>query len=313
MKYIKWLLLIVALISILYIGKEFFARNMMVKIDDNLSIEYIRPKNGMTLTFGSGGINQITSIESFENYENIFRQVLKRPNRRFITTTDWIGPIIFSTLDNVGKQRQEAFTGGWHGLKEGEDQVPTATETGRRIFVDEQLITKKGNFVGQKVTLEVTNQINAYNSQNRFSLEETVTYTIHPNKEIQVRVSLKALEAIRVSRYYGMQVILPPGYEHISYIRKGNVIGEFNQLEETYNAAYTPVDLIVISDKIEGNNIYASINLESDINNFLYKKDEEPYAFTTNDRKSYFNIINGIPLYLNQGEVFEWEGMYRFD
>jgi hypothetical protein len=313
MKYMKRAMPVAAIIVLLIAFMFVLDNYMVIKVDESTSIQFIRLKDGMKLTLGPGGINEIESIESFELYDNLIMQILDHAEDQLITASDWIGPMIINALDNTNGNVEEMFTGGWHGSNGDHTGNPTAKPIQRILLAEGNPINKKGYFLAKQLTLEVTNHIMAYNMDERYVIEEKVTYTICSDQKIDVSVELIARENIRIDRYYGMQLILADNFNTISYMRKGELLHQFNHLENTYNASYTPVDEIVIEDVVKEHSIHASINLESDINNFAHKAEEEPYAFTTDDRKSYFNLVNGKPLYLKKGESYQWNGTYRFE
>jgi hypothetical protein len=313
MKYMKRAMPVAAIIVFLIAFMFVLDNYMVIKVDESTSIQFIRIKDGMKLTLGPGGINEIESIESFELYDNLMMQVLDHAEDQLITASDWIGPMIIHALDNTNGNVEEMFTGGWHGSNGDHTGNPTAKSIRMTLLVAENPIHKKGYFLAKQLTLEVTNQIMAYNTDERYVIEEKVTYTINPDKKIDISVELIAMENVRIDRYYGMQLILPDKFNIISYLRNGDLLHQFNHLENPYNASYTPVDEIIIEDIASEHRILASINLESDINNFAHKAEEHPYAFTTDDRKSYFNLVNGKPLYLKKGESYQWNGRYRFE
>ena len=312
MKYRAYIIVMVTalflLVTFIYTSRHY----MIVKVDDSTSIQFVRLNKGIKLTFGHGGINEIESIESLELYNNIYTQVFDRPQDWLITSSDWIGPLIVGAMENEDIHAKEKFTGGWHGSRGDDTGNPTAKTVEVVLLADGKAIQDKGYLLSQELKIIVKNQIKGYNSLERYIIEEKVTYTIKPNKKIDIDVELTALEDIRIDRYYGLQLIFSEDYNTIHYLIKDEHIDTFNQLANPYNAVYSPADTIIIENRNHKNRIHAAIDLETDINNFSHKAEEEPYAFTTNDRKSYFNLINGKPYYLEQGQSYHWKGTYWF-
>lgn len=101
----------------------------------------------------------------------------------------------------------------------------------------------------------------------------------------------------------------------VTYVGKSNTI--------TYDALINSNS----GNKKENNNIYALILTSKDHNHKLTAwldktyglgtqekvSDNLPSAFTTNYGKSYFNLINGEEIILNQNEKLYWRGGYIFN
>ncbi len=312
---LKWsvvTLLFAIIVMHVFLNQYVKSNRMNIEVDETLTLRYFYENETVHIAFKKGGINELFGISQLTKWQVLF-PYFQKPVFNVDVGTDWIGPYIVRGEKDGDDQSRVEFTGGWHGRMDDGVEQPTAKEVEHRIWIDGKEVTTKGKYRGEKVVFQVVNHIQGYNTMERFILEEKVTYTLLKNKEIQVDVVLKALENIRIEKYYGMQLVMPQDYFWVSFWRKGDCVAEKNQKDEPYHAVYTPIDTIKILDDQREHGISGFINLESDIDAFKYKYSAEPYGFTTQDRKTYFNSINGVPLELKKGDTFQWNGGYRLE
>ncbi|MBN3968748.1 hypothetical protein IMW75_26210 [Pseudomonas gregormendelii] len=121
--------------------------------------------------------------------------------------SDWFGPYRVRAVAN-GDAAAEAFTGGAHGSDGNVGGVATAELLSVEIAVDGVILGGTATYAGtcREVAMTWANGVQGYNTKAalRKILEETMNLRITQGS-IQVHGEFKALEAIEVRRYYGLQ------------------------------------------------------------------------------------------------------------
>lgn len=284
---------------------------MIVKVDTSTQIHFLKMQGGIELVLGEGGINKIYGIQSVNFYNNLFYQMLNIEDNGLIAGSDFVGPYILREITTATSE-SGLFTGGWHGSNGDATGIPTAKCTNVTIKTDDIKTDKMGYYICKKLEIKVKNLITSYNSDGQFVMVENVTYSILPDSSMDIVVESRALENIEIVKYYGMQLIIPSRFNTITYLEAGHMLNSFNYIKGRYNDSPTYTDEIVVEDTIRKHRLSAKINVESGLGSFAYKDNSQPYAFTTDYGKSYFNLINGNSLLLNKGDSVSWAGTYKF-
>ena len=121
--------------------------------------------------------------------------------------TDWIGPYNMRTVAPTSQtEKAWGFTGGFHGSNGDGTGDPTAQTQRIETFLDGETSTQG---TGKEATVIVYNKVEAANTKfgesKRFVIDETVTYTFKGSR-LYVKVESTALEDVKISIYYGMQI-----------------------------------------------------------------------------------------------------------
>lgn len=146
-------------------------------------------------------------------------------------------------------------------------------------------------------------------------LEETITYTIIPN-EIKVEAQIRALENIKITKYYGIQTNLNSYadrekgelfYTNDDTCKKFNLCGY-----RSINAGNkTQSDCNEYIVKNENDKIISYIDNAYMLGRRSYVDNDKPVAWTADYNKSYMVLIDGN-CDLEQEEILLWKGGYKF-
>ena len=128
-------------------------------------------------------------------------------NEAFTSYTDWVGPYNMRTIAATTQtEKAWGFTGGWHGSNGDGTGDPTAQTQKIEVSLDGK---PDSEGTGLEATVIVYNKVEAANTKfdesKRFVLDEKVTYTFKDSR-LYVKVETTALEDVRISIYYGMQI-----------------------------------------------------------------------------------------------------------
>lgn len=270
----------------------------VTKSGDNISITRAY-KKGVDIKVnlapcGASNLVQLKSVDYIgdSGYSNNF-------------SSDLVGPYVM-TADENGNEGG-GFTGGWHGYNGDQTGAKTA-RTESVVVTCENVEINDGTYSCNRVDVIVTNYIQAGNTKQedgngREVLKEVVTYSFVDNK-INVSVFSTALEAITISKYYGMQI------DHYSnnyvffaddkiYQSPGNVY---------YNVP-NPTRMIQGVNS-NGDKIQARLNAIALGN--LYYSEKSKYSFCADYGKAYYSLIGGSSYKLAKDESIYWEGSYTF-
>ncbi|GMQ60199.1 hypothetical protein AN1V17_45990 [Vallitalea sediminicola] len=281
--------------------------------DDRINIGYrYNDREDIWIEFAKRGINELMQISNIststiqnnmtlDSFNNLIKVEL------LDSCSDWVGPyMVRKGLDKTTEKPQ--FTGGWHGI---DDKDETARMIDHSVKIDGD-INNDNLQKASNVTITVKNNIQGYNTlENKEEiLQETVIYNID-SKDIQVEVSIKALDDIVIERYYGLQT-QNSLYKIIRY--EGSLDTKFNSYE-TNDSPLKQVDCInqfTLSSEDETHILEAYLNNEYGLGKGDYVDESCPYAFTLSYGKSYFNLVNSKDLYMKKGDEVGWKGRYTF-
>lgn len=155
-------------------------------------------------------INNIYKLSNSNNYPNLDFSNLGTIFQN--ATSDWVGPYtVRSSNDDGGKPDSWEFTGGWHGYNGDQTGEKTASNKSFKYYIDNNEILDDEVKTGNKLKIVVVNNVQSSGTKKsdgtgREVLEETVIYNITQNN-IKVEVQIKALEQIKITKYYGLQTV----------------------------------------------------------------------------------------------------------
>lgn len=259
--------------------------------------------NQINTVFEKVGINGLMSIKSISQI-NLLTSITTSTN----SNSDWIGPYMVKEQDEQDETSEEArFTGGWHGSNGDGTGEPTAHTVNVKVFADGEELSSFFSGEAKVITLIVTNHIESYNKGNEV-LEEVVTYQIYNNR-IDVNVKITALKDIEILRYYGLQSLNKSYDQNIEYF----YLDGTSKKSEKHQYSDSGYEKIIYSFELSSYNeakLYAWLNPTCDLAQFDYLEEDQPYVFTMSYGKTYFNLVNGIILKLDEGESISWSGGY---
>jgi hypothetical protein len=315
--YLFFFILLFALNSFVSKAKNNFAGDQMKikKYEDRIQIDFFSKEKNMQIVFNSCGVNRLLAIAQVNYYSNLTNHINKKASNEFPSCTDWIGPYFVCLNANSQKEITKKFTGGWHGSNGDGTGDPTAYTTNATIKVDGKI--QRGNFDLDclEADIIVTNLIQGYDYQDtkKYLLKEVVRYTIKPNQQIDVNLTIMALEDVIISRYYGLQSQNFAIFDSVSYasnLKNCNVA-----ITNTNSQCKSNINLntIVLSDSQSGLRIKVWLNEYEGLGKFEYLGKNKPKAFSAKYGKSYFNLINGKELHLKKGGEVFWKGSYFWE
>ena len=128
-------------------------------------------------------------------------------NESWNSYTDWIGPYSMRTVaPTTQTEKAWGFTGGFHGSNGDGTGDPTAQTQKIEAYLEGNASTQG---TGSEATVIVYNKVEAANTKfdesKRFVIDEKVTYTFKGSR-LYVKVESTALEDVKISLYYGMQI-----------------------------------------------------------------------------------------------------------
>lgn len=228
--------------------------------------------------------------------------------------TDLIGPIISKAVNN-GSQHDRVFCGGQHGADNSTTGDPTAETRLVEIWIDGTNIISSGTYACKEIDVYVSNYIMSYNTipTKRYTINEMVHYKIR-NGKIEVEVTLRPLEHIKVETYYGMQMAITD-YSHIQF----NVGWGTDRRQAVVNAEGAKKKNYFYNSAILNNNNHNDI-LEMKIyneglGNREFVDDEQSLIFTTNGKVyhrlcGFYNNTKSFDMFPNK--LYYWKGYYHF-
>ena len=228
--------------------------------------------------------------------------------------TDLIGPIVTKAVNN-GSQHDRVFCGGQHGADNSTSGAPTAETRIIEIWIDGTNIISSGTYACKEIDVYVSNYIMSYNTipTKRYTINEMVHYKIR-NGKIEVEVTLRPLEHIKVETYYGMQMVITD-YSHIQF----NVGWKSDRRQPIANTEGALKKNYFYNSAILNNNNHNDV-LEMKIyneglGNREFVDDEQSLIFTTNGKVyhrlcGFFGNTKSFDMFPNK--LYYWKGYYHF-
>lgn len=231
-------------------------------------------------------------------------------------TSDWIGPYtVRSSNDDGGKPDSWEFTGGWHGYNGDQTGEKTASNKSFKYYIDNKEILDGEVKAGNKLKIVVVNNIQSSGTKKvdgtgREILEETIVYTITQNS-INVEVQIKALEQIKITKYYGLQTV------NNSY--NGQLLYNDDSMKKWTDCNNVKIDGGVKAEsdcgefKLKNNNdlLIAWVDKNYGLGKRKYVDDDKPVVWSADYNKTYMVLIDGN-CDLQTDEVLYWRGGYKF-
>lgn len=275
--------------------------------EDGLSISSTHKDMTYQVTFDHVGINQTYAIKSIA-FQKADKHLLIE------SSTDWLGPLVFKRQNKADpREDKPRFTGGWHGSNGDGTGQSTSASLIKQVMVGGKPITNHTSGVTDQVQLLVINLTKPYNS-NTYSLCEKILYDFN-QEGLSFDVTLIALEDLVIETYYGLQTQNTSFDDLIHYHFNDGSVVQASLMDESHAGlakAQTFVNQVTISGKDTPFYLRARLKGVGDLDTSPYVAANLPNAFTKTYGKSYFNIINGIPLPLKKYETLKWHGEYIF-
>ena len=228
--------------------------------------------------------------------------------------TDLIGPIVTKAVNN-GSQHDRVFCGGQHGADNSTSGAPTAETRIIEIWIDGTNIISSGTYACKEIDVYVSNYIMSYNTipTKRYTINEMVHYKIR-NGKIEVEVTLRPLEHIKVETYYGMQMVITD-YSHIQFNvgwksdRRQPIANTEGALKKNY--FYNSV----ILNNNNHNDVLEMKIYNEGLGNREFVDDEQSLIFTTNGKVyhrlcGFFGNTKSFDMFPNK--LYYWKGYYHF-
>ena len=282
--------------------------------EGHIHVGYFSKEENMQISFYPCGVNQLFGIAKVSYYSTLNDHYQDRASGSYNSNTDWIGPYHVCSAASVESGIVRKFTGGWHGGNGDGTGTPTASTTEVIMAVDGEHIS--GNFERNcnQVDLFVTNLIQGYDFSltNKTLLKEIVHYSIKTNRQIDVQVTIQALEDLVIQRYYGLQSQNFALFDSVYYLAGEHTINGDMINANSSCRSNDGINTIVLTDNEKQHQLKLILNIEEGlgIGNLGVGI---PRAFSASYRKSYFNLVNGIDLSLKKGEKVFWKGSWFWD
>ena len=290
--------------------------SMIVKnYEGHVFIDFFGDERNVQLGFYPCGVNRLFGIAEVSYFPGPASHHQGEPSNRFLSCTDWIGPYYVCAFSNKQAGLSMRFTGGWHGSNGDGTGMPTAATQSVTIRVNGKELA--GNFerTCDQVDLVVTNLIQGYDYalSKKELLKETVQYSIKPNREATVNVSIEALDDVVIQRYYGLQSQNFPVFDSVSYASDERVYHTAAVNANSNAPQADGVNTIILSGTSDQHQLRLVLNIREGLGTAEYLAPGLPRAFSASYGKSYFNLVNGKELVLKKGEKVFWKGAYYWD
>lgn len=229
--------------------------------------------------------------------------------------TDMHSPFQFLAVNNADGYHADAqsasFTGGNHTL----DSLGTGFETAESVYVNfyaDGIPVSSGNGMCSAFEIRWANDVQAYNTVKQGGGGRACLREYHDiifdGVNFKEKITLKALEAIKMSWYDGLQCIsIGTTYDNIAFV-DGSNRGTFDSSDsdiESGNA--TTSGLIAWGDT---HRIEMFVDTGVDLGKRTFYSGTKG-AYVSSYGKGYFSII-GQTMNVNAGDMFYLDGGYRF-
>ncbi|WP_410739813.1 hypothetical protein [Citrobacter freundii] len=251
-------------------------------------------------TFPSGILDGLTTVQTFD--------------------TDIIGPIMVSAENNEdGDDPIAAFTGGWHGFNRDQSGSPTARHVSLQVWVDGKMV--KDTFKGytNDLVIETTSNIQGFNTKKkdgsgREIIQQKVKMTFNEGRA-DVHIKMIPLEKVRIHTYYGLQTALSQLYANSSILYESGDSPEWKDTSSGPNDSgpkgkYPNVYRMTAKNK-HNDEVLVWLDTKYGLGKRLNVRDNYPAAFFVG-YKSYFNLINGVPLIISKDQSAEIHGSFAW-
>lgn len=289
---------------------------MTVKSSDgHVDIDFWSNDRNIRFRFSPCGINKLFALAQISYYATFDEHQEQKASAEFDSCTDWIGPyqVCSASLIRAGLPRK--FTGGWHGSNGDGTGSPTASTVETRLITDGKEQSGDIDQDCSQTDLYVTNLIRGYDyPENKVNLlKEMVHYRVKPNRQMEVDVTIEALEDAVIQRYYGLQSQNLSIFEQVGYLAGQRVINTAPIKTDSNCKTNEGVNTILLTGSKTQHQLRVILNVAEGLGVPGNLGDGKPKAFSSSYGKSYFNLVNGKDLPLKKGEQVFWKGSYVWD
>lgn len=268
---------------------KLFSFSMLYRID-----------SGKDKTFPSGILDGLTTVQTFD--------------------TDIIGPIMVSAENNEdGDDPIAAFTGGWHGFNRDQSGSPTARHVSLQVWVDGKMVKDIFKGYTNDLVIETTSNIQGFNTKKkdgsgREIIQQKVKMTFNEGRA-DVHIKMIPLEKVRIHIYYGLQTALSQLYANSSIRYESGGSPEWKDTSRGPNDSgpkgkYPNVYRMTAKNKYN-DEVLVWLDTKYGLGKRLNVSDNYPSAFFVG-YKSYFNLINGVPLVISKDQSAEIHGSFAW-
>jgi hypothetical protein len=268
---------------------------------------------------GQSNLIQIKNIYQKQNMNNPYPDSDLNSYTLFAgLATDIISPFHISA-DANGNGNIAAFTGGCHGYNGDQTGAATARQISISVYADGKKLTPGEEKYANVINMILEQAVQGYNTKQpdglgREILAQTIFYSMIDGC-IEINTRLKALEAITIELYYGLQNIWGPNtpwYNGTIHYVKGDSTarkpyGVSNSgIKSTYNNVWRHCvrngvnDIITWLDRSYGLGTLSNCG------------DNTPVAFTESYGKTYFNMVKDTWVHMAQNTAVSWHGGITF-
>lgn len=278
-------------------------------------VGFFTEEKNLEISFFPCGVNQLFGIARVRYFSGLADHLQNKASNEYNSSTDWIGPYFVCGEENIKAGLPPKFTGGWHGSNGDGTGNPTASTNEITVLVDGKQKVIDAERSCDQLDFIVTNYIHGYDYalSNNNLLKETVHYTVTPNRQIDVHVTIEALTDLRIQRYYGLQSQNFAIFDSVKYVAGEKVINTELINANTRCLSNSGVNSIILTDKSSQHQLKLVLNTEEGIGTSNYLGAGLPKAFSASYRKSYFNLVNGKELVMKKGEKVFWKGTYFWE
>ncbi|KDW03590.1 hypothetical protein [Escherichia coli] len=299
--------------------KQYVTVNMP---DEIVRVQYVyTPNEDRVIELSRVGLNKLFSFSKLYKIYSVQDAIYQSGKMNNLSTvqvfdTDIIGPIMVSAENNEnGDDPIAAFTGGWHGFNRDQSGSPTARHVSLQVWVDGKMV--KDTFKGytNDLVIETTSNIQGFNTKKkdgsgREIIQQKVKMTFNEGRA-DVHIKMTPLEKVRIHTYYGLQTALSQLYANSSIRYESGDSPEWKDTSSGPNDSgpkgkYPNVYRMTAKNK-HNDEVLVWLDTKYGLGKRLNVSDKYPSAFFVG-YKSYFNLINGVPLILSTGQSAEVHG-----
>ncbi|EHY2865423.1 hypothetical protein K4B42_004568 [Escherichia coli] len=303
--------------------KQYVTVNMP---DEIVRVQYVyTPNEDRVIELSRVGLNKLFSFSKLYKIYSIQDAIYQSGKMNNLSTvqvfdTDIIGPIMVSAENNEnGDDPIAAFTGGWHGFNRDQSGSPTARHISLQVWVDGKIVKDTFKGYANDLVIETTSNIQGFNTKKkdgsgREIIQQKVKMTFNEGR-VDVQIKMIPLEKVRIHTYYGLQTALSQLYANSSIRYESGDSPEWKDTSSGPNDSgpkgkYPNVKSIIVRNK-SNDVIVAWLDTKNGLGERLNVSDTYPAAFFVG-YKSYFNLVNGIPLTISPGQTAEVSGGFAW-
>ncbi|HCP6342554.1 TPA: hypothetical protein OE587_002636 [Escherichia coli] len=303
--------------------KQYVTVNMP---DEIVRVQYVyTPNEDRVIELSRVGLNKLFSFSKLYKIYSVQDAIYQSGKMNNLSTvqvfdTDIIGPIMVSAENNEnGDDPIAAFTGGWHGFNRDQSGSPTARHISLQVWVDGKIVKDTFKGYANDLVIETTSNIQGFNTKKkdgsgREIIQQKVKMTFNEGRA-DVQIKMIPLEKVRIHTYYGLQTALSQLYANSSIRYESGDSPEWKDTSSGPNDSgpkgkYPNVKSMIVRNK-SNDVIVAWLDTKNGLGERLNVSDTYPAAFFVG-YKSYFNLVNGIPLTISPGQTAEVSGGFAW-